>query len=420
MANTLTTPILVVILLSLSGITAAARTKLHLITRQDVSLLSPNNTDSLCNSMVETQGYICQEHKVPHSNSVEFFIVTSEDGYILSLQRMPAGRSGKLADNPPVLLQHGLSSDGATWLSNSPDESLAFILADNGYDVWIANTRGSRFSRGHTSLTPYDPAYWDWTWDELAAHDLPAMFQYVHQQTGQKLHYGTLTALAVLSQEKLPNMLRSAALLSPIAYLNQITSLLSKAAADAFLVENISFLILEDKKMVTIFIGKLNSQATSKLLEYICSEPGVDCTNLWTAVTGANCCLNSSNILDNLSQPTATKNMIHLSQMIRTGNIAMYDYGNEEDNMEHYNESTPPVYNMESIPKDFPLFLSYGVKDSLSDPADVGVLLQNLKDHDADKLTVLSVEDYAHLDFVFGVNANNVVYHPVMAFFNRN
>ncbi|KAG8642239.1 hypothetical protein MANES_12G068700v8 [Manihot esculenta] len=406
MANTLTTPILVVILLSLSGITAAARTKLHLITRQDVSLLSPNNTDSLCNSMVETQGYICQEHKV-----------TSEDGYILSLQRMPAGRSGKLADNPPVLLQHGLSSDGATWLSNSPDESLAFILADNGYDVWIANTRGSRFSRGHTSLTPYDPAYWDWTWDELAAHDLPAMFQYVHQQTGQKLHYvghslGTLTALAVLSQEKLPNMLRSAALLSPIAYLNQITSLLSKAAADAFLVEEIYWLGLREFDP--------QGQATSKLLEYICSEPGVDCTNLWTAVTGANCCLNSSNILDNLSQPTATKNMIHLSQMIRTGNIAMYDYGNEEDNMEHYNESTPPVYNMESIPKDFPLFLSYGVKDSLSDPADVGVLLQNLKDHDADKLTVLSVEDYAHLDFVFGVNANNVVYHPVMAFFNRN
>ncbi|KAG8642237.1 triacylglycerol lipase 2 [Manihot esculenta] len=406
MANTLTTPILVVILLSLSGITAAARTKLQLITRQDASLLSPNNTHSLCKSMVETQGYICQEHKV-----------TSEDGYILSLQRMPAERSGKLADNPPVLLQHGLFSDGATWLSNSPDESLAFILADNGYDVWIANTRGSRFSRGHTSLTPNDPAYWDWTWDELAAHDLPAMFQYVHQQTGQKLHYvghslGTLTALAALSQEKLPNMLRSAALLSPIAYLNQITSLLTKAAADAFLAEDIYWLGLRE------FAPQ--GQATSKLLEDICSEPGVNCTNLWTAFTGPNCCLNSSKILDNPSQPTATKNMIHLSQMIRTGTIAMYDYGNEEDNMKHYKQSTPPVYNMKSIPKDFPLFLSYGEKDSLSDPTDVGVLLQNLKDHDGDKLTVLSVENYAHLDFVEGVNANKLVYHPIMAFFKRN
>jgi hypothetical protein len=31
--------------------------------------------------------------------------------------------------------------------------------------------------------------YWDWTWDELAAYDLPATFQYVHDQTGQNLHY---------------------------------------------------------------------------------------------------------------------------------------------------------------------------------------------------------------------------------------
>lgn len=34
--------------------------------------------------------------------------VTTEDGYILSMQRIPKGRSGKTADKPPVLLQHGL------------------------------------------------------------------------------------------------------------------------------------------------------------------------------------------------------------------------------------------------------------------------------------------------------------------------
>ncbi|QHO36913.1 Triacylglycerol lipase [Arachis hypogaea] len=53
--------------------------------------------DGICKRMVETQGYTCEEHKV-----------TTVDGYILSLQRMPAGRSGKAADKPPVLLQHGL------------------------------------------------------------------------------------------------------------------------------------------------------------------------------------------------------------------------------------------------------------------------------------------------------------------------
>lgn len=49
--------------------------------------------------------------------------------------------------------------DGGTWVLSSPDESLGFILADNGFDVWITNTRGTNFSRGHTSLSPSDPVY---------------------------------------------------------------------------------------------------------------------------------------------------------------------------------------------------------------------------------------------------------------------
>lgn len=42
-------------------------------------------------------------------------------------------------------------------------------------------------------------------------------------------------ALAALSQGQLLNMVRSAALLSPIAHLNQITSQPTKLAADIFI-----------------------------------------------------------------------------------------------------------------------------------------------------------------------------------------
>ncbi|GFZ09854.1 hypothetical protein Acr_21g0004530 [Actinidia rufa] len=306
--------------------------------------------------------------------------VTTKDGYILSMQRMPMGRSGEKSDKPPVLLQHGILIDASSWLLNSPDESLAFILADNGYDVWLVSTRGTKYSSGHTSLSPSDPAYWNWSWDELAAYDLPASFEYVHDETGQKLHYvghslGTLMALAAFSQDNLLNMLRSAALFCPIAYLNQIPTLLAKVAADSFIAE---FL-------------KMNREAAAKLVEDICQKTHSNCSNLMPAFT-----------------------------VIRTGTIAMYDYGSEAANNKQYGQPIPPVYNMTSIPNGVPLFLGYGGQDMISDVKDVHTLLDSLKDHDADKLVLLYREEYAHVDFVFGINANQVVYDPLMSFFKLN
>lgn len=47
--------------------------------------------------------------------------------------------------------------DGTTWLLDNPDESLGYILADSGFDVWIANTRGTKWSLKHQSLDPTKP-----------------------------------------------------------------------------------------------------------------------------------------------------------------------------------------------------------------------------------------------------------------------
>ncbi|KAJ6680517.1 LYSOSOMAL ACID LIPASE-RELATED [Salix purpurea] len=385
----------------------SSRTKLFSVQSQNgmATALAPSARDGICASIIEPHDYICEEHTV-----------TTEDGYILSLQRIPVGRSGGTrGKRPPVLLQHGLLMDGITWLLLPPDQSLAFLLADNGFDVWIANTRGTRYSRGHVSLSPDDPAYWDWTWDELVAYDLPATFQYVHDQAGQNLHYvghslGTLMALAAFSKSQLVSSLRSAALLCPIAYVGQMSSPLARNAANNFLAEALHWL-------------GLNEFDPRGLLKIICNKPGVDCTDLLTSFTGPNCCLNSSvtnEFLDYEPHSTATKNLIHLAQMARTGTIAMYDYGNENDNMDHYVQPTPPVYNMASIPNDLPLFLSYGGKDYLSDVEDVQALLENLKDHDGKKLVVQYIDEYVHADFVLGVNANRIVFDPLMAFFKIN
>ncbi|XP_058070825.1 triacylglycerol lipase 2-like [Magnolia sinica] len=372
---------------------------------KDVGALAPG-PNGTCSSMVERYGYECQEHTV-----------TMKDGYILSMQRIPKGCSETTGSRPPVLLQHGVLMDGITWLLNSPDQSLSFILADSGFDVWIANSRGTKWSRGHTSLGPNDPAYWDWTWDEMAAYDLPAFVTYVNDQTGQKLNYvghslGTLLALASFSQKKLLNMIQSTALLSPIAYVGQMTSPVTVSAAKNFVAET-----LHKTGMVEF---DLKGNGIGEYLKVYCKKKGVNCYDLMTGFTGPNCCLNSSTaelFLDHQPQPTATKNLIHISQMIRDGTIAMYDYGDNDNNTKRYGQPKPPVYDMTNIPHNIPLFLSYGGKDALSDVKDVELLLEILKSHNSDKLTVQYRDDYAHADFVMGVNANQVVYEPMIAFF---
>ncbi|KAL2335192.1 hypothetical protein Fmac_016405 [Flemingia macrophylla] len=311
--------------------------------------------------------------------------------------------------------------DGMTWLLNLPEQNLPLILADNGFDVWIANARGTRYSCKHTSLDPSSPDFWNWSWDEMATYDLPAIFDYVSNQTGQKINFvghslGTLVALASFSEGKLVNQVKSVALLSPVAYLSHMKTALLVIAANSFVGEiiNLSGMAEFDPKGLPVV----------DFIKSLCLVPGVDCRNLFTAITGLreNCCLNSSSVdlfMMNEPQPTSTKNIVHLSQNVRLGVLTKFNYGRPDYNIMHYGEIYPPIYNLSNIPPNLPLFISYGGKDALSDVIDVKIMLDHLKFHDADKLSVQFIEDYAHADYVMGVNAKDIVYNVVTTFFKH-
>ncbi|KAJ8500106.1 hypothetical protein OPV22_010658 [Ensete ventricosum] len=379
----------------------------HLI-RQVVASDPSSPANGACKSIMGTYGYECEEHEV-----------TTKDGYILSVQRIPVGLSPAYTggSGTPILLQHGLFMDGLGWLLSSPDESLGYILADEGYDVWIANSRGTKHSIGHTLFSSDDPEYWDWSWDELAEYDLPATVEYVYGHTGkQKLHYvghslGTLMALASLCHSELQEMVRSAVLLSPIAYLNQIKPAFVRIGVESFMPE-----IFNRMRVHRFFpFGSF----LNELLFKICWLPGISCLHLLTAYTGKNCCVSSSaahRYLEHGPQPTATKNIIHLSQMIRRGTLTKFDYDDCDKNTKHYGQEVPPAYDISAFPRDLPLLLGYGGGDGLSDGGDGLRLLDGLRFHDQQNLTVLYRLDYGHDDFIMAVNAKQLVYDRVTAF----
>lgn len=59
---------------------------------------------------------------------------------------------------------------------NIAEKAPPFIAVDAGYDVWLSNLRGNKYSRQHVLLDPdNDKEFWDFSYPEHAKYDLPAM-----------------------------------------------------------------------------------------------------------------------------------------------------------------------------------------------------------------------------------------------------
>lgn len=67
---------------------------------------------------------------------------------------------------------------------------LAFMLADAGYDVWMGNHRGTKYSRKHASLKTDDDKFWDFSFHEIGMVDVPESIDYVLGHAGESdLYY---------------------------------------------------------------------------------------------------------------------------------------------------------------------------------------------------------------------------------------
>ncbi|XP_022702029.1 gastric triacylglycerol lipase-like isoform X3 [Varroa jacobsoni] len=136
--------------------------------------------------LVTSKGYPFEKH-----------YVTTEDGYIITMHRIPHGRlteqkKGSLPPKPNrrvALLGAPLLTESTIWVMDFPNNSFGFILADRGYDVWLTNVRGSSFGKHHTNLSVYDIKFWQYTFIDIGAKDLSAQIDYALKVTGREQVY---------------------------------------------------------------------------------------------------------------------------------------------------------------------------------------------------------------------------------------
>ena len=147
--------------------------------------------------------------------------VTTSDSYILTMFHIY--KEDALDDTKgPVFFQHGASMDGVEFVEWGGGQMT--MMADLGHHVYVGNTRGTDYSRGHETLSAVDDQaeYWDFTWYDMAEDVLANVeAMYNHAGTGKGWYFGysqgTIQMLVALTkyESELIQWLNSAVLLTP-------------------------------------------------------------------------------------------------------------------------------------------------------------------------------------------------------------
>jgi len=378
-------------------------------------------TTSTVTELVRFWGYPIEEH----------FVLT-EDGYILGMHRIPYGKSGKNGGKkpgPPVFLAHGLTSSSAQWVFGPPEKSLGLLLADAGYDVWMGNTRGNTYSRNHVSFDPCPscPDFWNFGFDDTGVKDYSAEIDHILEINAdyEKMHFVGhsmgCTQFVILMSEKpeYNDKIIEAYLLAPAVFMTH-------APHPIFILTSFA----EDIEAIFQWLGMYefapNSQIVSWIGHQICNEESNPdladvCANLAFAFMGLNPDQFNKTMspvyLDHVPSGTSTRPIVHYAQLNDYDmEFKKFDFGNQDENIEHYGTATPPSYNFENV--QVPVVLMAGDNDYLADVLDVYALSEILPN--VQKFEVINITGFTHFDFAIAIDADKVVYNPIIERMNNS
>jgi len=351
----------------------------------------------------------------------EFHTVKTEDNYILGLHRILNKSTMEEQDERPnvfpVLLQHGVLADSSCWICVGAENSLPFVLAKAGFDVWLSSSRGTAYSREHVHLdADKNNEFWEFTWQDMSEKDLPAFVNYVLEETKkQKLHYighsqGCLIAFAALSESvTLNSKFASFQALAPVFRLKYLLGPLKNAAKIA------ASIAPSSSKFGTELLG--SSWLTKKIARKIQKSQKSRAGNNKTRTLLANGIgLHLGHYFQDrlgvffahVPGGTSYHNALHYAQIVKCGKTRKYKHEKNKINMEKYGKKTPPSYDISKITA--PVYLYYGNIDQFTHEKDIAYLLRNLKSVKHNQLYT----NWDHMDFLLGADAPKILYTPII------
>lgn len=340
--------------------------------------------------------------------SVEDHLVRTEDNYILTVHRikpLPGTENGKV-----VYLHHGLLMCSDVWCCQTDrNKNLPFVLHDLGYEVWMGNNRGNKYSTAHLYHAPKSNKFWDFSIDEFAFFDIPNSIEFVLDFCQvEKLicigfSQGSAQMFAAFSlneklNDKVSHFIAIAPAMTPKRLHNRIADTFAKSSPSLMYLFFGRNIILPS---ATTWQRTIHPKIFNKLIDI-----GNRILFNWK----------SSNITKEqkiacyakLYSTTSVKSIVHWFQILRSQKFSMFE---ESDDM--FNSLTRP-YLVPTFPTRtnirIPILLIYGGNDLL---VDIKVMKRNLP---ATSVFDVKVDNHEHLDLIWGQYTDVLVISKVLKF----
>ncbi|XP_061713165.1 lipase 3-like [Cydia pomonella] len=353
---------------------------------------------------IARHGYNCETHTV------------ISQGYLLSIHRIPRSKKGDNVPSKTVILHHGLFASSADWILNGPEKGLAYTLADAGYDVWMPNIRGNKYSREHAWLKTDSKSYWNFSWHDVALYDVPAIIDYIIKMKGEgtKITYighsmGTTILFAMLTLRPDYNKILTAGFaLAPVVFMNDMKSSLKSFAP---LASNVAY--MEMLYGSHEFIPKHSALGR---ISTSCKADSFDaayCRNIIFSICGYNEKQFNKELLpvflSHLGTGTSWKTTVHFAQLVTSERFQQFDYGASHNKI-MYGRETPPEYDLKKVT--LPITLFWSKNDLLSSETAVNMLKERLP-ATTDSYLVPN-EEFNHLDYLWAIDAPTLLNNKII------